>query len=79
MRSRCYRLVTATTKATSRASIATAVSTVTPFLGTTVSHQASSDGLLNDRPDRLIEPNRYVRLVRPDARATQPRRGSMTP
>jgi hypothetical protein len=35
MCSRCYRLVTATTKATSSASIATAVSTGTSFLSAT--------------------------------------------
>jgi hypothetical protein len=57
MCSRCYRLVTATTKATSRASIATAVSTGTSFLDQPTGDQAKDD-LLNDRPGRLTEPDR---------------------
>jgi hypothetical protein len=58
MCSRCYRLVTATTKATSRASIATAVSIGTSFLAQPVGHQASDRCLLNDRPGRLTELDR---------------------
>jgi hypothetical protein len=58
MCSRCYRLVTATTKATSRASIATAVSTGTSFLSATGGPPSERRRLLNDRPGRLTEPDR---------------------
>jgi hypothetical protein len=79
MCSRCYRLVTATTKATSRASIATAVSTGTSFLGSAGGPPGEWRCLLNDRPRRLTEPDRVFDSCGLMLGMSWPSRGSVLP